>query len=40
MHKGTGRVLFRTEILDRVGPEDIAHESARWGFSESVDLDH
>lgn len=30
--------LFTAEILQRIGPKDVAHQSVGWRFTESVDL--
>lgn len=30
--------LFLTELLQRIGPQNIAHETVGWGFAEPVNL--
>ncbi len=37
VHKVIRRVLFRTEIFERVRPEDITHDTLSGWLSESVD---
>lgn len=32
------RCLFLTELLERIGPEDVAHQAMGWWFSEAVNL--
>lgn len=31
-------VLLVSELFERVGPEDVAHEAVRRGLTEAVDL--